>query len=272
MHAVALLCAASLSLAGCSDSSIDAAVQKVFKPRLTPQQYMLIAVSDSDPDLRREAAAEVADSKEYGAEWAIKGFVAISLLESDPQSRCVAIRALSRTSDPRATDACLKILNYKDYPPQEVRPPGELCRWDAMIGLSELAQRGSVPDESRLVARDTMIMHLTGDDSRHVRTAAARGLALYRDRDALDALLTGLADDDFAVVHQCEMSLVAQTGETFDCDSYRWKQWLDENQSDPFARAGRIPESRQQPYDGRMSKAWYETRQFIRWAFPGKKD
>ncbi|RMF80508.1 MAG: hypothetical protein D6744_08165 [Planctomycetota bacterium] len=271
-YARLLIVGGALLAAGCSEASIDAAVQKVFKPRLTPQQYMLIAVSDSDPDMRREAVANVADSKEYDAEWAIKGFVAIALLESDTQSRCVAIRALAQTDDRRAVETALKILNHEDYPPQEVRPPDELCRWDAMTALGDLVQRGVVPEESRLVARDTMIMHLLEDDSRHVRTAAARGLALFRDRDALDALIAGLADREFPVVHQCELSLVALTGETFDCDPYRWKQWLEQHEADPFARAGYIPESRRAPYDGRMSKAWYETKQFFRWAFPGAKE
>ena len=68
-------------VAGCGqggfDVALDDAVKKVFTPRRTPQQYMLIAVSDADPDLRRKAVSKVAQSKKRDEEWAIKGFVAI---------------------------------------------------------------------------------------------------------------------------------------------------------------------------------------------------
>ncbi|MFQ5806329.1 MAG: HEAT repeat domain-containing protein [Phycisphaerae bacterium] len=134
-----------LLTSGCSgqefklDRTLDAAVKRIFKPRRTPQQYMIIAVSDADPDVRRDAVAKIAKSKKHDQEWAIKGFVAIALLESDPQARCVAIRALGRTRDQRAVETCLKILNYRRQPSDQVVPPDDLCRWDATEALADLA-------------------------------------------------------------------------------------------------------------------------------------
>ena len=88
--------------------------------------------------------------------WAIKGFIAISLLESDPQTRCVAVRGLGRTGDPRAVDTCLKILNHRAYPAAEVYPPDDLCRWDATDALVSLSAQ-PLTDEQRPRAIDTFL-------------------------------------------------------------------------------------------------------------------
>jgi HEAT repeat protein len=266
---------AILLAGGCAegkfDSTLDSAVKKLFKPRRTPQQYMIIAVSDADPDLRRSAVAKVAESKKYDQEWAIKGFIAIALLESDPQARCVAVRALGQTGDPRAVETCLKILNYREHPPAEVRPPDDLCRWDATDALAELSA-GPLPEELRSEVLETFLARLRGDPDRHVRIAAAKGLRHFPEPDALHGLIDGLRDEDFAVVHECENSLAWLTGVTHDCDPYLWEQWLEAHEDTTFARAGQLPESRQPPYEGRWDKLAYKTKEFFRWVFPGRKE
>lgn len=269
---MALSLAAGLCLlCGCSDASIDATFRKVIHPRMTPQQYLLVAVSDADPDVRRDAVARVAESDDYQAKWAIDGFIAIATLETDTQARCVAIRALGRTDDRRAVETCLKILNHEDYPPQEIRPPGDLCRWDATQALAEMSARGAVPDDLHKQARDTLLDRLAHDADANVRCAAADGLAAYSDGEVVSGLITGLGDENFAVVHACEMSLVHLTGETHDCSQYAWQQWYDTHKAAPFAKAGQVPESRREPYDGKVDKAMYDTKQFFRWVFPASK-
>jgi hypothetical protein len=253
------------------DFSLDASMKKLFKPRRTPQQYMLIAVSDADPDLRREAVAKVAESKKFDEEWAIKGFIAIALLENDAQARCVAVRGLGRSRDARAAETCLKILNYRDYPPAEVRPPDDLCRWDATASLAELSAE-PLTDELRAKALETFLDRLKADPDRHVRLSAARGLQHYPDIQAVRRLIEGLRDEDFAVVHQCEYSLAWLTGVTHDCDPYRWEQWLAANEQEAFARNGELPESRQPPYEGRWGEFSYKTQQFFQWIIPGSKE
>jgi hypothetical protein len=260
---------------GCSEGSfektIDASVKKLFTPKRTPQQYMLIAVSDADPDLRREAVTKVAKSKEFDEGWAIKGFIAIALLESDPQARCVAVRGLGRSGDPRAVETCLKILNHRRHPPAEVHPPDDLCRWDATVALAELSAEPT-PDELRAQTLDTFLDRLKADPDRHVRIAAARGLRHLSDIAAVRGLIDGLRDEDFAVVHQCEYSLAWLTGVTHDCDPYRWEQWLKTNGQEVFARGGDLPESRKPPYEGRWGRLSYKTKQFFQWVFPGRKE
>lgn len=260
------------ALSGCSDVKIDAIVKKVFEPRRTPQQYMLVAVSDPDPDLRRDAVTRIAKSDLHARDWAVKGFVAIALLENDSQTRCAAVRGLARGGDPRAVDTLVRILAWREYPAEEVRPPDDVCRWDAAAGLAELSKRGAVPDERRADVQRVLIDRLRSDSERHVRIGAARGLAYHPGVDAAEALIAGLRDDDFAVVRECEMSLVRLTGVTHDCDPYAWTTWLAQQREGPFASAGSVPESRRPPYTNLVEQAVYDGGQWLRFLFPGRKE
>lgn len=269
-------CTVLLALVGgCSEggfeATLDVSVKKLLTPKRTPQQNMVIAVSDADPDLRRAAVTEVAESKAYDQEWAIKGFIAIALLESDPQARCVAIRGLGRSGDPRAAETCLKILNHRRHPAEQVRPPDDLCRWDATAALAELSA-GPLEDELREQALETFLDRLRSDPDRHVRMTAARGLQHVPDITAVRGLIAGLRDEDFAVAHECERSLAWLTGVTHDCDPYLWEQWLEVHQEDLFAQGGELPDSRKPPYEGRWDKFGYKTKQFFQWVFPGRKE
>lgn len=229
---------------------------------------MVVAVSHDDPDERRRATAEVARSRHANADWAIKGFTAIALLETDGPGRCVAVRALGRSGDRSAAEALLRILNYRDEPPQEVRPPDDLCRWEAMAGLADLAAAGSVPEAVRERAAQAFIAGLGKDPSRHVRDAAARGLAAYPTESAVTALIGGLEDSDFAVIHRCEEALVKLTGVTHHCDPLAWQAWFAANRRALFASAGQVPDSRRPPYTNRWEKASFEMRQMWDSAFP----
>ena len=270
------LSAITLPLCGCGSqgfsATLDEGFKRLFTGQRTPQQYMLVAVSSEDPDTRREAVAKIADSKQYDREWAIKGFIAIALLESDSQTRCVAIRALARTGDPRATETALKILNHGDHPPQEVWPPTALCRWDATEALATLSGGGFVPDKHREQVFTTLVDRLRLDSDRHARIAAAHGLATYPRRASIEALIGGLQDKDFAVAHECENSLVQLTGRTNNLDPVTWKAWLDTNREQLFAHAGEIPTSRQLPYKNRWQKTWYETKDLVEFLWPGPKE
>lgn len=259
---------------GCSEQqfSLDAAVKKLFEPRRTPQQYMLIAVSDADSDVRREAVARVAASKQARLDWAVQGFAAIALLENDPHARSVAIRGLVQSDDPRAAEVCLKLLNHEEYPASEVRPPDDVVRAEAAMALAALLGTGRVPAESRESARDTLLRLLAVDEDRHARIAAARGLGFFQETSSLEALIQGLRDADFAVVHECESSLVRLTGETHRCNALDWEAWYEAHKSDAFANAGQVPESRRPPYDNRFEKFVYDSGQVVEWLWPGKKE
>ena len=182
-------------------------------------------------------------------DWAVKGFRTIALLESDGQTRCVAVRALAQTNDPRAIETFLKLLNYQKHPATEVRPPDALCRWDAAGALADKSG-GAFPDEHRSETEQTFVDLLRTDRDRNVRIEAARGLRNFSSPDVVRGLIAGLRDEDFAVVHECEMSLAFLTGVTFDCDAYAWEQWYHQNEGALFVQGGQLPESRKPPYEG----------------------
>ena len=69
-----------------------------------------------------------------------------------------------------------------------------------------------------------------------------------------------------------EQSLAWLTGVTFDCNAFEWEQWLAEHEQDAFAGLGHLPESRRPPYESRWGKRWYDTKQTMKWLFPGKKE
>jgi HEAT repeat protein len=233
---------------------------------------MLVAVSDEDPDKRRDAIVRIAKSREHGAEWAIKGYVAIALLETDSQARCVAIRALVRTGDARATETLLKILNHRDYPPADVRPPDALCRWDATAGLADLLIRSQVPEASRAAVRVRLCDRLRQDTDRHVRVAAARGLGFCHDAETVTVLIDGLRDENFAVVYECENSLVRLTGVTHGCDPAEWERWQQAHHDALFASAGAVPESRRPPYSNGFEKVNHQVGQLFQWLWPASKE
>ncbi|HOO15852.1 MAG: HEAT repeat domain-containing protein [Phycisphaerae bacterium] len=268
----AALPAVVLLLAGCSDAKINAVVVKIFEPRRTPQQNLVTAFSSEDPDVRRDSLGKVAKSKLHDEDWAVKGYITIALLDTEPQARCVAIRALVRTEDPRAAETLLKLLNYREHPPQEVRPPDTLIRWDATLGLARLSERDAVPPELRESVEQTLIERLRMDEDAQVLTAAARGLGYYPSEDAVRALIGGLNGTNFAAVHECEESLVRLTGYTHNCDPLAWQDWLEGHRDDLFARAGHIPESRRPPYSNRFEKVGYDVKQFWRWLVPARKE
>lgn len=253
------------------DANLDAAVKKLFRPRRTPQQQMLIAVSSSDADLRRDALVRVAESKQYDTVWAVKGMTAIATLESDPHTRCVAIRGLVKSGDAGTCATMLKILNYEKHPPQEIRPPDRLTSWEATAALADLAARGDVSAEHADEVRETLIQRLKTDGERHTRMAAARGLGYYPADETVKALIEGLRDADFAAVRACEDALIRLTGHTGDCIPSEWEAWYEEHHENLFANAGAVPDSRSLPYSNRWEKAAYKTKRFFAWLVPAKK-
>lgn len=261
----------ALALWGCSDAQIDSTFRTILEPPKTPQQYGLIAVSDTDPDVRRAAAAKVAESDQAGAEWAIKIFTAIALLDDDPQTRGVAIRALGRVGGAAGADPLLKILNHADHPPQEVRPPDALGRWDATAALAEIAAQ-EMPSASVEPAVATFARLLAKDTDRNTRAAAAYGLGWLPRPASVEALIAGLEDEEFVVAYECESALMRLTGVTHRYSAYAWQQWYESNGGAPFARAGALADARTPPYSNRWEKFTYDTGQFFRWMFPGPKD
>lgn len=270
--ALAVVLASGWACMGCGDPRVDAAVRELFEPQRPAQESLRLALVELDPDVRRGAVARVAGSGDCTRDWAVRGFAAIALMDSDSQARCVAIRGLARGGDATALETLLKILNFSDYPPQEVSPPDNSTRWDAVEALAQLSQRGRItPEQSERVVA-TLLDRLVNDSSRDVRIAAARGLGCYPQEPVVEALIQTLREEDFGLVHACESALARLTGVTHDCDAYAWRQWLEANRPALFAQAGRLPESRRPKYTNALEKFFYEAGDLMRWLFPGAKE
>jgi HEAT repeats len=271
----AVLPAVCVVLVGCGDQqnsgvALDSFVKKIFEPARSPQQYMILAVSDSDPDIRRESVAKISQSKQSDRDWAVKGYTAIALLESDSQARCVAVRALGQTANAAALETILRILTWDEHAASEVRPPDAQCRWECLLVLGRSAETG-LPQPLQAPARDVFLARLSTDDDRHARAAAAAGLKSFPTPEVVDALIAALRDEQFAVVHAAEGALVGLTGMTHGCDAAAWQQWSESNRGNLFARRGQVPDSRRPAYTDKWSKAAYKTRQFVNWLRPGEK-
>lgn len=259
-------------LTACQDPELDFNLSDLksdlFEPQRPPRESMLVATSESDADTRREALVRVARSAEYAETWAVDGYVTIALLDTDSQTRCVAIRSLQRIGDDRAIETLLKILSASPETAQSVRPASDVCRADAALGVSHLLEAKKISAENRTAAGGVLRALLKADPNAGVRRAAARGLGFVRERECLDALIAGLRDSEFNVVYECEDALVRLTGETHRTNVADWENWLAQNSENPFAGAGTVPQSRRKPYDGPLGKTTHDMKQTWDWLFP----
>ncbi len=266
--ALALLVSLMLVLPACRQNGAARLKKwKLIGP--SPRECMQTALSADAAAQRREALLEVHESTKHDEPWAIDGYCTIARLESDAQTRCTAIRALAETRDPRAGATLVQVLDWEHEPKDTVRPPQAICRWDAAASLATLAERGAIAEQDRPRAEATLALTLTGDSERHARLHAAAALGHFPSARSVEMLIGGLADRDFAVVRQCELSLVQLTGQTHDCDQSAWREWYEGHRTNLFAHAGEIPESRRAPYNNRFQKFSYKTRQTLRWLWPG---
>jgi HEAT repeat protein len=232
---------------------------------------METAVTSKDPAVRRDAVIRVAKGRHAADDWAISGYEALALLDEDAHVRCVALRALARTRAPRATDSALKILNHEDYPPGEVRPPDALTRADAVLALADLSAAGAVTAQQRPAVVSTLLERLRADKDKQARAFAARGLGAFPQEDVVAALIAGVSDPDFVVVHACEDALVRLTGVTNRCNASDWEKWFESNRGNLFAGAGSVPESRRPRYTNRLEQAGYEMSEWWDGFFPESK-
>ncbi|MCA9242476.1 MAG: hypothetical protein KDA32_00870 [Phycisphaerales bacterium] len=272
-RAVAALVAVGF-LTGCENLGkidLNAAVQNLIQPDRTPQQYLLVAVSDTDPDIRRDAIAEVAESDQRDKDWAIKGMSTVALLETDTHARCVAIRGLGASGRPEAVDVALKILNAKSYAASEVWPPEPLCRADAAKVLADAVDRGAVREEQSRDARATLLQSLQDEDP-EVRVFCAKGLRRFADAEVVDALIAATGDSVFAVAYEADYSLAVLTGHTFDCRRHAWEAWRAANGDRLFADGGKMPPKLQPPYSGAWGKIAYDTKKVFQTIIPAAKD
>lgn len=232
-----------------------------FQLTTSNRDYMAIAVSEQPADVRRRAATKVAESRDRDKPWAVEGFTSIALLDGDTQTRCVAMRALGKSKDPNATLTLVRVLRRAAQPNDSVREPSMTTRWDAAKVLADRLAKGRVIERDLPVVVAVLGERLQNDTAKHVRSESARGLGhCIGEHEVFDALFSGLADDEFAVVYACEEALIALTGVTHDADPKAWRAWYAQNRDLAFANAGEVPESRQR---SKWRERWRHTKRFM---------
>ena len=225
-----------------------------------PYATMQRALAPKTPaDERRTAVVQVSRSSQHDADWARAGYRAIALLDSDTQTRCAALRALSETNDPNALTVALNVLDPNGPSADRVRPADGPVRADATLLISSRCAR-HVPPETQLPRVRAVLTGLVlQDPERNVRIPAAQGLGrLPGDAATVATLIRGLRDSDFGVVYECESSLVRLTGVTHNCEPTAWEAWQTANADKLFEHAGQTPAGRQPRFRNGVEKSWFD--------------
>lgn len=168
-----------------------------------------------DPDRRREGLQELADSRFGGDEPYLVAYRTAlgpppEAPAGDPTVRAAALRALGRHGG--AADLPIAIAYLEDDSP--------FVRWEAARALEHL------PGQATGLVRALTTVVIDVDQPSDVRQAAARALARQRNPLAFDALVTTLADSDFAVVHAAQRSLQTLTGQDdLGVEPGEWAAW-----------------------------------------------
>lgn len=249
--------------------------------RPEPRQAMIVAMTERNPDVRREAAAQVSGSAAHREPWAVEGLSTMALLDSDAHTRCVAIRGLARGGDALAAGVLIRILAAPDsarsargadaLPVADVRPAPPDVRWEAALGLGQLAQRDQIADADRAAVETALQSSLTQDRDRNVRIAAAEGLAHFPSEPSVQTLVAALGDPDFAVARQAEVSLATLTGVSHGVRQEAWLAWLSENRETMFAAGGRAPKELQRDPREPLPRMMHNAREWSRWLAPGQR-
>jgi hypothetical protein len=267
-----LLSAATGLLSGCADVEWDHEWGRdfldAFAPKPAPSQAMIIALESERADERRKGVAIVAGSGERTKQWAIDGMTVIALLDTDTHARCIALRGLVAAKAPQRLDTILKIIESQKYDSTEVRPADEVLRADALDVLADELLAGDVPPGREESIRAILLDRLQNEPLREGRVAAARGLAHFADIEVIERLITRLDDAEFAVVWQCEESLVKLTGVTHSCRAVEWRDWLNANRESALARRGEQVASRRPRYTNVPEWLVFESVVYVRDMLP----
>ncbi len=233
-----LLAIAAIMSAGCSKTRDGQWFN--FERGKTSEQYLDMALESSRPDDRRRGVVGLADGPDATSDWAVKVFDTIARTDRDPMVRTAALRALSKSPASERVPTALALLASALADGEGVRRAPPPVRWAAARLLHLVVRDFAFREVQREEIVGTLIERLPAEQDRKVRLSMIETLGYFPERRVLVALVDALEDEDFAIQHAAEMSLVGLTGVTHDHYPEAWRKWLAET-SEPFARAGEIP-------------------------------
>jgi len=232
-----MLLAAMILNVGCSSSRHSA----WFKKPKTSQDWLDMALEAQTPDERREGVIGLSQSRDGTSDWAMKVYDTVARTDTDPMVRCAAIRAMAAWAGSPQVATALKLLRSPSVAAPDVRPAPGPVRWEAAKLLLGVAREGGYEESQREEIVKTLLDRVAKDQDRLVRLTIIDTLAFFPQNPIPAALVDVMeTEDDFALQHAAEKSLVVLTGTTHHHDAEAWRKWLAET-PDPFEHSGEIP-------------------------------
>jgi len=233
MGFVAMLAASS----GCGSGKSD---RRWFDRNPSGEQLAAQALEGKTAHERRESVIALAESRDAGADWAIKTFDAIARTDVDATVRSAAITGLGSSADSRSVPTLIKVIDAVEADGSDVKKAAPVVRWDAIRLLARIVDRHTYEESQRPAIVQCLIERAKSEPDRNVRLCAIDTLAYFAERPIPECLVECLEVDDFAVRNAAEKSLIALTGATNQHDADAWRTWLAAH-PDPFADAGKTP-------------------------------
>ena len=234
--------------------------RKLRLKRQRPEQSLLIALKDDDPDKRYSALAELSKSKSLGEDFAVKALIVIAKTDPNPLVRAIATHNLGKIADQRVAELIVSVMTDTD----------SRVRTEAAWGLSEISLPALKQSSHETKAKQTLQSALATDSDQDVRIHCAAALSKFKEKDVLYTLISALKDKDFAVRYQAKKSLILLTGKTFHTNAQDWLNWLKLYQN-PFQLAGQTPAELTQPKHNvfqRTNDRFYQW--YLNWQGPAK--
>ncbi len=217
---VMVLMGATLLAPGCKKRSEGEALtlQNLYKKLAgpSPQQQVAMAFDPDNADNRRKGITLLA-RKDWGLqEPYLKGYAGLLAADDHPLVRCAAVRALGKAGDPKY---------FKDIV-EAMSDESPAVRWDAAVAVDQILPAVREAGGDPNLALRPLLNHATKDPSVDVRTASAKALGHFRERDAVQALVDCLDAAEMGLRYQAHLSLVELTGQDHGYDAAKWRPLL----------------------------------------------
>jgi HEAT repeat protein len=172
------------------------------------RQQLLTSLTSPDADIRRQGAMLLGTKPSADWETTPEILRMMTLGDKNEHVQATALRTLAKvgTSDVLATTIAKAASN-----------PSAIVRAECIAVTTYVESN---------VAVATLTSMLAYDSDAEIRRAAAAALANYRERQAINALLTALSDDEFKVSYAARRSLKQLTGRDLGDDPDAWRSWL----------------------------------------------
>jgi hypothetical protein len=232
-----LFVAATAFCVGCSSSRHGA----WFKKPKTSQDWLDMALEAKTADERREGVIGLSQTRDGTSDWAMMVYDTVARTDTDPMVRCAAIRAMAAWAGSPQVTTALKLLHGSVTAAPDVRPAPGPVRWEAAKMLLAVAREGGYEESQREEIVKTLLDRIVRDQDRLVRLTAIDTLAFFPQNPVPAALVDVIeTEEDFALQHAAEKSLIVLTGTTHHHDATAWRKWLADTPN-PFEHNGEMP-------------------------------